>query len=211
MSRFVDRVGVKYNQLLVDSYSHKKNGRHFWNCICSCGNSKVIVGDNLKSGHTKSCGCARNTHGMHKTSEYQSWESMRQRCNNVNHVSFYRYGKIGISVCDEWNSFARFYSDMGKKPGSTFTIDRIDSEKGYFYGNCRWATKAEQNINKKPYSKGKIQEKGVYEKGGKYLAFLTRGGVQKYIGTFESPALAISARNKHVCAVEGVVKRFSKK
>lgn len=84
-----------------------------------------------------------------KTSEYRSWQAMKQRCHNPNYPNYKLYGGKGIFVCDEWrNSFDKFLEDMGKKPTLQHSIDRIDNSKGYFKDNCRWATKKEQSNNK---------------------------------------------------------------
>lgn len=50
-------VGKKYNKLEIISYSHSKNGHPYFNCLCECGNTKCVLLDHLKTGHTKSCGC----------------------------------------------------------------------------------------------------------------------------------------------------------
>lgn len=56
--RRIDRVGKKYNKLLVLHYSYTKNGRVFWNCLCDCGNKTVVAAGALSK--TKSCGCLPN-------------------------------------------------------------------------------------------------------------------------------------------------------
>lgn len=44
--------------LTVKSLSHKdSNWRRYYECLCSCGNTKVIHGAALTSGNTRSCGC----------------------------------------------------------------------------------------------------------------------------------------------------------
>jgi hypothetical protein len=74
---------------------------------------------------------------------------MMQRCGNPNDKSFSRYGARGIRVCERWRSFENFLADMGPRPSPTHSIDRIDNALGYEPGNCRWATAAEQNANRR--------------------------------------------------------------
>jgi hypothetical protein len=77
---------------------------------------------------------------------YSTWCSMRQRCNNPNNPKWKHYGGRGIRVSERWNSFANFLADMGEKPPGT-SIDRIDNDKGYEPGNCRWADALTQANN----------------------------------------------------------------
>ena len=87
-------------------------------------------------------------HGGHGTLTYARWKSMMQRRNDPNHNHYARYGGRGIKVCDRWKAFDSFRADMGECPGVAMTVDRIKNELGYEPGNCRWATKAEQNRNR---------------------------------------------------------------
>lgn len=88
------------------------------------------------------------THGMHNTKTYHVWENMKARCLNKNNPSFNDYGGRGIGICDQWMKFENFYSDMGEAPQGR-SIERIDNSLGYEKGNCRWATKAEQQWNRR--------------------------------------------------------------
>jgi hypothetical protein len=58
-----------------------------------------------------------------------------------------RYGGAGIGVCESWQTFAGFLSDMGPAPDD-LTLERVDNSKGYSSDNCKWATYTEQNRNK---------------------------------------------------------------
>lgn len=86
-------------------------------------------------------------HGMCKTREYRAWSDMRTRCTNPNFIKYEYYGGKGIKVCDRWlGSFMAFREDMGECP-PRHTLDRIESNKDYEPGNCRWVTHAAQMRN----------------------------------------------------------------
>lgn len=88
------------------------------------------------------------THGCRKTPEYRAWQAMFTRCTNRKHDSYHRYGGRGITVCKRWVSFTRFLSDMGWRPTSKHSVDRVNNNKGYSPSNCRWSTIAEQSRNR---------------------------------------------------------------
>lgn len=83
----------------------------------------------------------------HRT--YRIWYAARSRCRWRAHHAYARYGGAGITMCDRWNSFLLFLEDMGHPPTDAHTLDRIDGTKGYSPDNCRWATRKEQNANRK--------------------------------------------------------------
>ena len=88
-------------------------------------------------------------HGGRYTPEYNSWMNMKGRCHNPRHPRYKEWGGRGIKVCKRWlHSFKNFYEDMGKKPGPRYSLDRIDSSRGYELGNCRWATPKQQSENR---------------------------------------------------------------
>ena len=161
--KFIDLTGKRYGRLVVIERTKNKGSKTAWLCKCDCGNEKIVTGDGLNRGNTKSCGClskeiARNRqykHGKTQCRLYNVWYSMKRRCYDKNVKNFNKYGGRGIKVCEEWlNDFLSFYNwaisngyrddvERGK-----LTLDRIDNNKGYYPDNCRWVNQKIQNRNK---------------------------------------------------------------
>lgn len=83
--------------------------------------------------------------------EYAVWAGMCRRCHNPQDKSYKWYGARGIRVCQRWRqSFDNFMKDMGPRPSAKYSIDRYpDNDGNYEPGNCRWATRAQQERGKR--------------------------------------------------------------
>lgn len=154
-----NEIGNTFGYFLVESVVGKtSNGTTVYLCKCKCGNYKSINVNSLRSGNTLSCGCLKSeinskkltTHGLSKSTEYKSWTGIKERCYNKNNRRYGDWGGRGIKMCDRWfNSFENFLHDMGKKPTNHHSIERVDVDGDYCIENCKWATVAEQNDNKR--------------------------------------------------------------
>lgn len=85
-----------------------------------------------------------------RSKAYKKWQQMNSRCYDSYHAGFKNYGGRGIAVCRRWrNSFDDYYADVGNPPFIGASIDRVDNDWHYEQGNIRWATRAEQNNNRR--------------------------------------------------------------
>jgi len=152
--RAVIPSGEVFNRLTVIDRDESKTQRAYWRCKCECGAIVSISACDVKSGHSKSCGCLNQeariknntTHGMSGTPTYISWTNMVDRCCDTTNKRFAHYGGRGIRVCDEWMKFDGFLKDMGARPDK-LTLERVDVDGNYEPSNCKWATKKEQANN----------------------------------------------------------------
>lgn len=157
-----DYSGQRFGRLEVVRYLPKNEREAVnkrWLCKCDCG--KVVQMDiaSLTSGNTKSCGCYMRErmaklnyrHGKCKTTLFNVWIGMRNRCYQKNTKYYSNYGGRGIVVCPEWKddfeAFEKWALTNGYHKG--LSIDRKDVNGNYEPSNCRWATSKEQSNNKR--------------------------------------------------------------
>jgi hypothetical protein len=141
-----DLTGRKFGKLTVLNQAPNRGKRIYWNVICDCGKKKEVGASPLRDGRTVSCGCIRIIHGLCNTKIHSIWNGMRQRCNNPKNPRYHQYGGRGIKICDRWDSFKNFLTDMGILPNG-MSLDRIDINGNYEPTNCRWATQFQQSNN----------------------------------------------------------------
>ena len=161
--RFIDLAGQRFGLWLVLRRVDRHERKTFWECRCDCGKFARVPAHHLRSGATRSCGCASKTRGGLSTCrEFRIWSKMLARCHNPSHDKYRYYGARGIFVCRGWRgSFEDFLADLGFAPSAGHSIDRINTLGSYTCGkceeckalnapmNCRWSTKADQARNQR--------------------------------------------------------------
>ena len=197
-------LGAAFGSWVVIGSREQRKQKSIYLCRCICGNERSIYACHLHRGKSMSCGCinatktaARNlTHGMSKAPEYRIWRAMIDRCHYPSNQAYSRYGGRGILVCEEWrHSFENFIEYMGLRPSDEHSIDRIDNDKGYEPGNCRWATALEQARNKRSEKSSSSGIAGVNRTAnGKWIARIGINGRVINLGTFDRVSDAVDAR-----------------
>jgi hypothetical protein len=89
---------------------------------------------------------SRYVHGANSTVEYAAYSRANHRCRNPENAAYVHYGGRGIEF--RFQSFSEFANEMGPRPSSKHSLDRIDVNGHYEAGNVRWATASEQQRNR---------------------------------------------------------------
>lgn len=164
-----DLTGKTFGSWTVIERAANRRGVIYWKCRCTCGSEHEVRGQTLRN--ETSTGCQKciwknklhpraHTDGSRRwvdgkpTHIYRVWLGMRSRCNYPKSKAYKNYGGRGIKVCEEWNkdfqAFFDYVSRLEHYGEDGRTIDRIDNDKGYEPGNVRWATRSQQERNKRP-------------------------------------------------------------
>ena len=160
MGRALELTGLSVGRLTVrECVGVDKWGTRLWVSDCICGGTSVSEGSKLtrEKNPVSSCGCLRvegvkkanTTHGLCTTQPRlrNIHYLMLQRCNNPNTNRYKYYGGKGVTVCQEWQDPVAFVEwALVNGYEEDLSIDRLDSDKGYYPGNCEWVTLRENSL-----------------------------------------------------------------
>lgn len=198
-------IGEKYNRWTI-----KEKLDVGWLIICDCGtHKKVRTLYDLISGKSKSCGClkhdkivksnANNTygtsHGASKEEWYSNWRSMINRFRSKGKDSYLDGHITGKLIEESWlENPWDFYKEIGEKPNSHYSIDRINNNLGYIIGNVKWSTPKQQANNRRVSASSNSGVRNIFKTKSGTFKLKVKG---KYLGTFNTLNEAIDFKNKY--------------
>jgi len=102
LGRARDLTGEKFGRYTAVRHAgyklpgKKKSKEHYWECVCDCGEVRIVAARNMIKGTSRSCGCLKieltkennSTHKMSKTRIYYAWLNMIRRCTKEDSVDY---------------------------------------------------------------------------------------------------------------------------
>lgn len=194
------------------------NGKTKRKCLvmCSCGNEfeTMIYSfwhstvSRCRQCNNKIVGYKNSTHNLSNHKLFTIWYDIKRRCLDKGNKHYEKYGANGIKIHEAWiKDFKCFYDycisldsyDENKIGIGGFTIDRIDTLKGYEPNNIRFVDATIQNFNKKLQRNNKTGYRGISKRNnGKFQAQMRLNRTTYYIGTFDTIEMAIKERNRFI-------------
>lgn len=170
----------------------------------------------------------KSKHGYSRTKVYRALTDAKSRCYDKNHSEYERYGAKGIYISDEFLNDPKAWCEcLGDPPDNTprkWSIDRIDSTKGYERGNLKWATadiQARNHRKSKNNTSGKTGVTFYVRNGNTYcIAWWKENGtinakskcfaIKKY-GLLEAFAKAVTYRQSKLSELNSLGYGYSNK
>jgi hypothetical protein len=143
MGKFIDLTDKKFGRLTVIKKDNNKYKRIRWLCKCDCGKEKTVFGEDLKNGHTQSCGCYKKemqslpfgeSNANKLFNKYKRMANQRKVIFELSKENFFELTKQDCFYCGKIpSSIAKGIRTNGYYIYNG--IDRIDSNKGYTIEN----------------------------------------------------------------------------
>lgn len=199
------KIGYKEPEFIMDLGLIGKNSARFGLYKCFCGKEFKTRTSYVKNKHCKSCGCLnelrKTKHNYSRHRLYNTWNAMKNRCNNPKDKDYLKYGGRGIKVCERWLNVENFIEDMYPTFKEGLTLDRKDNNKGYSKENCRWVPKSVQSQNtRRIISTNKSGYRGVsfITSRNTYQTSICVNNKKMNLGRFKTAIDAAKAYDKYI-------------
>jgi hypothetical protein len=163
-AKIKDITNQRFGSLVAIKYSHTRARMAYWEYKCDCGKTHIARGNtvsyvakNTTETNLPSCGCVelanKTKHGYRTVKNthpaYRAYRGIMTRCYDNNYPEYKWYGKVGVTICNEWlnnpKAFIEWSINNGWKPGLHIDKDILCVRKGisphiYSPETCQWVT-----------------------------------------------------------------------
>jgi len=151
--QLIDLTGKKFGLLTVlsraENYTIPTGTYPMWNVVCECGTHKIVRGQFLRGGTTRSCGCRSGRHGLHKKDDltgkrFGTFTVQEYICTNNGN-------RLYLCICD--CKTARVVNqhelETGRRKGCCFSERLTDGQiASYLKGSRRKNVAVQQELKK---------------------------------------------------------------